>query len=379
MSQKYVPNEYKSLFNNDIVCQVDVPSFQARLSEAKAGNTGAAVAVAGMYEKGRGTPRNAQKAFHYYEMAAEKGDRYAQFRVARAYLRGEGVPKNLQKAMQWAAEAMKDATSMMARIIYAAAVLESPGSDVAGAIRLVQPFAEPPVSNGCAQFWLGKLYGKLATPNKELSRRWLEESHRAGFTSAAVSLANILLRSSEFDAALTIYQQAADRNDDVACLNLYCFYQRIVKRIKIPERYGNPGLAHTFLVKAAELGNAMAMIRLGLELFRRVREDDLPGVRNQAFVAAAKWFKRANELGKPLGAMNYGKMCIEGKAGPVDVRLGIEMLISAARGGIWQACFALAELLSDGKHGLPTRLDLAQQLRMRGEQLKSRERSHPGE
>jgi TPR repeat protein len=69
---------------------------------AKAGNTGVAVNVAGMYEFGhKPMEQDYAKAAEWYTIAAEHGDPYAQYKVGRAYTRGTGVPIDRVQAYKW--------------------------------------------------------------------------------------------------------------------------------------------------------------------------------------------------------------------------------------------------------------------------------------
>jgi hypothetical protein len=69
---------------------------------AKAGDTGVAVNVAGMYEFGsKPMQQDYAKAAEWYTMAAEHGDPYAQYKIGRAYTRGTGLPIDRVQAYKW--------------------------------------------------------------------------------------------------------------------------------------------------------------------------------------------------------------------------------------------------------------------------------------
>lgn len=55
------------------------------------------------YEKGKELSKNGEydKAFEYYQKAAEKGYALAQFYLGLCYHNGEGVEKNLSEAVKW--------------------------------------------------------------------------------------------------------------------------------------------------------------------------------------------------------------------------------------------------------------------------------------
>jgi len=54
-----------------------------------------------LYEKGEGTEKNLEKAFHWYQKAAENGHIKAQNNLALLYEKGEGTEKNLEEAFYW--------------------------------------------------------------------------------------------------------------------------------------------------------------------------------------------------------------------------------------------------------------------------------------
>ena len=54
-----------------------------------------------MYEEGKSTPVDLEKAFYYYSIAAERGNELGQCYLAESYLNGNGVAYNLEKAKYW--------------------------------------------------------------------------------------------------------------------------------------------------------------------------------------------------------------------------------------------------------------------------------------
>ncbi|GBC27568.1 kinase-like domain-containing protein [Rhizophagus irregularis DAOM 181602=DAOM 197198] len=68
---------------------------------AENGNTDAMNNLAILYKNGEGTEKNLEKAFHWYQNAAENGKENAIFNLAVCYENGEGTEKNLEKAFHW--------------------------------------------------------------------------------------------------------------------------------------------------------------------------------------------------------------------------------------------------------------------------------------
>ncbi|RGB30585.1 hypothetical protein C1646_817829 [Rhizophagus diaphanus] len=75
---------------------------------AENGHTGAMNNLANGYYNGEGTEKNLEKAFHWYQKAAENGQEHAMFNLAACYRNGEGIEKNLEKAFHWYQKAAKN-------------------------------------------------------------------------------------------------------------------------------------------------------------------------------------------------------------------------------------------------------------------------------
>ena len=68
---------------------------------AKAGDERAQYNIGLMYEHGRGVPRDLQKAFKWYQRAAERGAVPAQHNLGAMYASGEAVKRDLVQAYKW--------------------------------------------------------------------------------------------------------------------------------------------------------------------------------------------------------------------------------------------------------------------------------------
>ena len=84
-----VAQDYKEAFN-----------WYKRAVEEK-NYTPSMVALASLYELGKGVKPNPQKAMELYQKAADAGDPYAQMRLAAMYRDGFGVNKDLAKSYTW--------------------------------------------------------------------------------------------------------------------------------------------------------------------------------------------------------------------------------------------------------------------------------------
>ncbi len=75
--------------------------FKKAIPNAEQGNAKAQYALGEMYEKGKGTTKDAKKAFEWYSKAAKQNNKKAAYKVGRAYLDGKGVRQNYKKAHTW--------------------------------------------------------------------------------------------------------------------------------------------------------------------------------------------------------------------------------------------------------------------------------------
>lgn len=77
-------------------------SFQNLLNSAEQGDVKAQRAVAMCYERGDNyIYQDLEKAFYWYNRAAEQGDSFCQGKVGMAYLWGTGVKRDVKQAFSW--------------------------------------------------------------------------------------------------------------------------------------------------------------------------------------------------------------------------------------------------------------------------------------
>lgn len=75
--------------------------FKKALPKAEQGDVKAQYAIGEMFQKGKGTVKDAAKAFEWYNKAAKQGNTKAAYKLGRAYLDGRGVRRNYSKAYSW--------------------------------------------------------------------------------------------------------------------------------------------------------------------------------------------------------------------------------------------------------------------------------------
>ena len=70
-------------------------------SAAEEGHAGAQAALGELYNRGKGTQRDAEEAAKWYRLAAEQGHVDAQVTLGWMYNVGTGVPENFTEAIKW--------------------------------------------------------------------------------------------------------------------------------------------------------------------------------------------------------------------------------------------------------------------------------------
>lgn len=140
-------------FADDYVWQ---DRFKKSMAKAESGEAKAQYKVGEMYEKGRGTPKDAKQAFNWYQKAAKQNYMKAQYKLGYMYFKGVGVSKDRTKAY---------------------ALLQKPAEK--GNVR--------------AQYYLGRLYagGLGVEKDSEQALLWYSRSSLGGYSPAEEALAEV--------------------------------------------------------------------------------------------------------------------------------------------------------------------------------------------
>ena len=223
-----------------------------------------------MYYNGWGIDQNYNKAFGYFEKAAEKGDLEAQFNLGVMYQHGEGAAKDDLKAVEWYEKAADQ-------------------------------------RHATAQFMLGGMYetGEGIEKNYEESFKWYQKVKdkygklaEEGHVDAQNILANMYYNGKgvvkDFTMAFEWFQKAADQGHADAQYRLGCMYEKGEGLEKDDRK------ALFWYEKAADQGHAEAQYSLGdlFEKFRREEptEDICLGF-DDLILKAIKWYKKAANQG----------------------------------------------------------------------------------
>jgi hypothetical protein len=101
--------------------------FKTAMPKAEQGDMEAQYDIGRMYERGKGSTKDAKKAFEWYSKAANQGDIKSAYKIGRAYLSGSGVKRNYKKALGWF---KKSASKKYARAEYYIGVIYENGYGV---------------------------------------------------------------------------------------------------------------------------------------------------------------------------------------------------------------------------------------------------------
>jgi len=228
------------------------------------------------FEHGEVVPKDIQKAIELFERASEKGNADAMYTLGVLYEKGEDVPKDINQAIKWYRRASekgnRDAQYVVGLIDW----------DGTGLLTHKELERASELGNGDAMYALGLIYEKGDGVSKdikkavELFRNASEKGNRN---------AQCVVRLIDWDGRgqleLRELERASELGNAFAMLNLGLLFAigcGIPKDTKI---------AIKLLEHASELGNAEAMFHLGT-LYEK--GEDVPKDINEAI----KWYRRAS-------------------------------------------------------------------------------------
>lgn len=244
------------------------------------------------YEGIIGTP-DFQKAYTYFETAAEHGHREARFRLGEMHEKGEGV----------------DVTFVEAAYHYRLAALDG---HVEALRHLVNFY----------------ITGKGGAVDFERAQFWLVRLIQLGQVGAVPVMADVAIKQHRYDEAVQLLEWLKDLNEPVLSGFAYerlaiCYNEGLGVKLR-PER------ARTYIEKAAGLGNADAIYALG----RTKMADGKPA-------EAVAMFERASEKSSSA-AFALAQLYYHGNNVPKDLDKAFEYLRKAADGGYRDALYFLA-------------------------------------
>lgn len=290
----------------------DVPAALAPLkAAADAGNTDAALQLAGRYYRGEGVNQNYAAALVWYKRAAALGEPSAAMQVAKMLDLGAGTPRDLEGSNVYYRQAAKQGL---------------PAAQVILGTRLRD--------------------GLGVSANEAEAAQWFRRAAERGDADGMFHLGQSYARGSGVDEdpreALMWYELAAEQFHRLACCEIGRVYDEGLGVETDPIR------AAKWYETAARLGDPEAQYRLGMLL--KDGAQPLPANRTEA----ERWLRQAAEQKQsqaegPLGELLFQKG---------SHREAYEWVRPAAERGEAPSVFRLAVMLDEGK-GVPRNLELA--------------------
>lgn len=276
-----------------------------RALEFNANNPTVLLGLGRLYSEGRGTRKNPETGFLFYERAAALGYDRAQFQVGRAYLFGQGVAKNVEAARTAFLQAAKQ-EHLLAMLNLAASYRRGYVADAQPELALSWYNKAHVAGAPAALLSIGFMYAnsELGQPQPEVAVQYYRQALDAGFVPAAVHLAYAHLTGEgaavDVERAKMLYQRAAEAAIPAAYLGLGHLYETGAGVNK------DLDLALQWYGKAADVNEPVA--------FRRLVDIYLAQEGEAARALALKWSRRAAQLGGASAHNTYAWLLATSKS-----------------------------------------------------------------
>ncbi len=197
----------------------DALAFHWLSQAAEKDNAHAMHDLARLYEGGRGTQQDMQKAVDLYQRNAEQGYAYSQFNLANMYLNGDGVEKNAEKAAHWFQEAFNSGVELAA---FRLGELYEQGNGVSQDDAMALSYYEAAENIADAQYSVGLFYylGRGVKRNYDDARYYFEIASGNDFGQATHALGTLYENGQgvkrDKKKALELYQLAYDQGYEEA-------------------------------------------------------------------------------------------------------------------------------------------------------------------
>jgi TPR repeat protein len=335
-------------------------------AEADGGSASAQNELAAALEYGRGMPRDARRAAHYYQLSADQRDPIGAFNYGRVLEHGLGVNRNFKSAVVYYRVAAEGGNPSA---MCALGRIAQRDNDYKTAAQYLRQAADAGDTEGQSRYGIFLQNDTSAGPNRfRDAANYLRQSADAGNSFAQVALGQLLERgekgvNKDPRAALRYYRLAADqrnrdgqfylgrmlengygckKNRDQAMRN----YQwaadaghpgALSALAAIRTAEGNPADAAPLLKRAAEAGSPAAMLEFA------------KSVENQEPEEAAKYVQKAASQGHLESQVTWARYLMTGTGCQRSDAEGIRVLRTAASRGSAEAMFQLANLLKTGR------------------------------
>lgn len=279
-----------------------------------------------------------QEAVALLQQAAEAGDVLAMTILGDLHKRGRGTPVDLSAAESWFRRAAVRGYVAAGNALGLLLIQEIEPKDYVSAAHAFRETADKDDPFG--QLMLGRLLltGQGVPPDRDKAIALLRKAADQGQLQAIELLAAIHDSSgadkAEPQVAAELFERAAEKG------SVDALYHRA--RIALAnEMVGDGAPIIAMLEEAANRGSAAACLQLG----KLHAEGELV---SQNYIAAAHWYREANERGLPEGLINLAFLQLHGHDPAAEEPAGLDLLKSLATEGNQKAMWALANLYREG-------------------------------
>ena len=299
-----------------------------------------------------------EKAFPYFQKAAEKGDAEAQFYVGECYERGRGVKKDEVEAMEWYHQSA-EAGFARAQLYLGLRMKDNEAQSTywfRKGIETCRKAAEQ--GDAKAQFNLGVCYfwgyGVDVEMDDDEALKWLLKAAEQGIAEAQYSLGQCYFWGYGVEAddvkAMEWFHKAANQG----CIDAYDMLAELAGEDEAERTYWRRKMIE-FYRKDAEQGDAEAQLRLGglcedskeaMQWCRKAAEQGYAEAQYalgykyeeglevpQDYVEAVKWYRKAAEQGHGYAMSALGRCYENGYGVPKDEEEGQKWYIESYKKG----------------------------------------------
>jgi TPR repeat protein len=347
---QYVPKDYKEVFHWF--------SMAAAKGDAEAQNH-----VGGCYCYGLGTTQDYSMAAKYYRRSADNTNYAAMKSLGFLLMRGYGVDKNLDAAKYWLTRAAKEGGNRRAMYNLGALCsrrISDPNS-IIQAFQWYQQSAELGDPLACFELAQYYYYGWGVQRDLDRYRTWRFKAATLGATEAQFQMGSAYRTGDgvpkDIETSLMWYLKAAAKNHPKA------FYDLAVHYLEDKTNEASLKLAHYYMLRAAQTGCREAQFQCALSCFRGdLGTPDCEG--------GKQWLGQAAENGCPRAEFCLYELFYYGIAPATncppyrkDRAEAIKWLRRAAEHEILQAQAILAFMLMQGKEMEPNKAEAEKLLR----------------
>ena len=285
---------------------------------ADSGDAHAMVQLGSMYEDGKGLPSDIDEAVTLYRSAVEAGSSQGMYRLGLLFLSGHGVSKNAETARSYLTKAA-DGGVVPAMAALGKFYLDEKTYD--DAVTWLGKAADAGDVN--AMVGLAGLYssGTGVTADAKRAVSYLRKAVDAGNSAAMVALGQMYLSGTgvpkDADTAQSLLQQAAASGDPGG----------LIAAADALVASGKGDAALPLYQKAADAGNGDALVRIG-DLYSLGKN----GVA-QDYTKALDAYQKAASLNLPAGKRGVADIYLNGWGVPANVDKAIAMLTESGTQG----------------------------------------------